>query len=87
MPWTANRRHEWERLRELGCDGVITDYPAEAVEWRRTELKIEDGKLRHRTMSSARVRSFNFQSSILQSVQFATLARISSQHGRGSHGP
>jgi glycerophosphoryl diester phosphodiesterase len=34
VPWTANRRHEWERLRELGCDGVITDLPAEAVEWR-----------------------------------------------------
>ncbi|HYI08377.1 MAG TPA: glycerophosphodiester phosphodiesterase [Thermoanaerobaculia bacterium] len=34
MPWTANHRHEWQRLRELGCDGVITDYPAEAVEWR-----------------------------------------------------
>ncbi len=34
VPWTANRRAEWERLRELGCDGVITDYPAEAVEWR-----------------------------------------------------
>jgi glycerophosphoryl diester phosphodiesterase len=36
VPWTANRRHEWERLREIGCDGVITDYPAEAVEWRST---------------------------------------------------
>jgi glycerophosphoryl diester phosphodiesterase len=34
VPWTANRRHEWERLREVGCDGVITDLPAEAVEWR-----------------------------------------------------
>jgi glycerophosphoryl diester phosphodiesterase len=34
IPWTANRRAEWERLRELGCDGVITDLPAEAVEWR-----------------------------------------------------
>jgi glycerophosphoryl diester phosphodiesterase len=34
VPWTANRRHEWERLREIGCDGVITDLPAEAVEWR-----------------------------------------------------
>jgi glycerophosphoryl diester phosphodiesterase len=34
MPWTANRRHEWERLRELGCDGVITDLPGEAVAWR-----------------------------------------------------
>lgn len=34
VPWTANRRHEWERLREAGCDGVITDLPAEAVAWR-----------------------------------------------------
>jgi glycerophosphoryl diester phosphodiesterase len=34
IPWTANRKHDWERLRELGCDGVITDFPAEAVEWR-----------------------------------------------------
>lgn len=34
MPWTANRKHDWERLRELGCDGVITDFPAEAVGWR-----------------------------------------------------
>jgi glycerophosphoryl diester phosphodiesterase len=34
MPWTANRKQEWERLREVGCDGVITDYPAEAVQWR-----------------------------------------------------
>ena len=41
IPWTANRKHDWERLRELGCDGVITDYPAEAVEW-RDKLKIEN---------------------------------------------
>jgi len=34
VPWTPNRRFEWERLRDLGCDGIITDYPAEAVEWR-----------------------------------------------------
>ncbi|MDQ3282349.1 MAG: glycerophosphodiester phosphodiesterase [Acidobacteriota bacterium] len=34
MPWTANRVQEWERLRELGCDGVITDLPGEAVAWR-----------------------------------------------------
>jgi glycerophosphoryl diester phosphodiesterase len=34
MPWTVNRRPDWERMRELGCDGVITDHPAEAVEWR-----------------------------------------------------
>lgn len=36
VPWTANRVLEWERLREVGCDGVITDLPAEAVEWRGT---------------------------------------------------
>jgi glycerophosphoryl diester phosphodiesterase len=41
MPWTANRRQEWERLRELGCDGLITDYPEEAVVW-RDELKIQN---------------------------------------------
>jgi glycerophosphoryl diester phosphodiesterase len=34
VPWTANTKYEWERLRDAGCDGVITDYPAEAVEWR-----------------------------------------------------
>jgi glycerophosphoryl diester phosphodiesterase len=34
MPWTVNRPPQWERLRELGCDGIITDFPAEAVEWR-----------------------------------------------------
>jgi glycerophosphoryl diester phosphodiesterase len=34
IPYTPNRRREWERLRELGCDGVITDDPAEAVQWR-----------------------------------------------------
>lgn len=34
MPWTVNRAHDWERLRELGCDGVITDVPEEAVAWR-----------------------------------------------------
>ena len=36
VPWTANRRHEWQLLRDLGCDGVITDVPEEAVEWRGT---------------------------------------------------
>ena len=34
VPWTANRSREWERLREIGCDGVITDLPCEAVAWR-----------------------------------------------------
>ena len=34
VPWTANRPREWDRLRDVGCDGVITDLPAEAVQWR-----------------------------------------------------
>ncbi len=33
-PWTPNRPREWERLRDAGCDGVITDLPHEAVAWR-----------------------------------------------------
>lgn len=36
VPWAPNRPREWERLREIGCDGVITDYPEEAVQWRFT---------------------------------------------------
>ncbi len=42
VPWTANRRHEWERLREVGCDGVITDLPADAVAWREEKLKMKN---------------------------------------------
>ncbi|HEY0141443.1 MAG TPA: glycerophosphodiester phosphodiesterase [Thermoanaerobaculia bacterium] len=34
VPWTVNRPRDWERLHAIGCDGVITDYPAEAVAWR-----------------------------------------------------
>ena len=34
VPWTANRPREWARLREIGCDGVITDVPGAAVAWR-----------------------------------------------------
>ena len=33
VPWTPNRERDWERLRELGCDGVITDFPDRAVQW------------------------------------------------------
>ncbi len=34
VPWTPNREREWTHLREIGCDGIITDLPAEAVQWR-----------------------------------------------------
>ena len=33
VPWTPNRERDWERLREIGCDGVITDFPDRAVQW------------------------------------------------------
>lgn len=38
VPWTPNRVREWERLFEIGCDGIITDLPEEAVRWRATVL-------------------------------------------------
>jgi len=34
VPWTPNREREWERLRKIGCDGMITDNPREAIAWR-----------------------------------------------------
>jgi glycerophosphoryl diester phosphodiesterase len=34
VPWTPNRVEEWDRLRQLGCDGIITDEPEAAVAWR-----------------------------------------------------
>jgi len=37
VPWTPNRERDWTSLREMGCDGVITDFPAEAVKWRSNE--------------------------------------------------
>lgn len=40
VPWTANRVRDWNRLRDIGCYGAITDCPKEAVEWR--EAKAEE---------------------------------------------
>ncbi len=34
VPWTPNRVPDWERMREAGCAGVITDVPEDAVAWR-----------------------------------------------------
>ena len=34
VPWTPNRVREWNELRAMGCNGIITDLPAEAVAWR-----------------------------------------------------
>ena len=36
VPWTVNRERDWERLRALGADGVITDFPDRAVAWRNS---------------------------------------------------
>ena len=41
VPWTANRERDWKRLCEVGCDGVITDFPGEAVAW-RNELRTQN---------------------------------------------
>jgi len=40
VPWTPNRPREWERLRAVGCDGVITDVPDEAVRWRDSQPSV-----------------------------------------------
>jgi glycerophosphoryl diester phosphodiesterase len=37
IPWTPNREEQWRRLRQIGCDGVITDEPGLATEWRKRE--------------------------------------------------
>lgn len=34
VPWTPNLAIHWQRLRDAGCDGVITNHPGEAVDWR-----------------------------------------------------
>ena len=39
VPWTPDRPAEWKRLRDIGCDGVITDLPAEAVAWRASSSR------------------------------------------------
>jgi len=44
VPWTVNRERDWERLREIGCDGVITDLAGEAVAWRNSKFKIQNAK-------------------------------------------
>ena len=37
VPWTVNRERDWERLRDIECDGIITDDPEAAVAWRGRE--------------------------------------------------
>jgi glycerophosphoryl diester phosphodiesterase len=27
IPWTVNTLSEWQRLKNLGVDGIISDYP------------------------------------------------------------
>ncbi|HUJ14542.1 MAG TPA: glycerophosphodiester phosphodiesterase [Thermoanaerobaculia bacterium] len=44
VPWTPNHPHDWQRLYDEGCAGVITDVPEEAVKWRSG--KTEDAGLR-----------------------------------------
>jgi glycerophosphoryl diester phosphodiesterase len=37
VPWTPNHPRDWQRLAGIGCAGVITDVPDQAVQWRRTQ--------------------------------------------------
>ena len=34
--WTVNARPDWERMRTMGVDAVITDDPCAMVRWQRT---------------------------------------------------
>jgi glycerophosphoryl diester phosphodiesterase len=34
-PWTVNEPEEAERLMRLGVDGIVTDMPRQALEWRK----------------------------------------------------
>jgi glycerophosphoryl diester phosphodiesterase len=40
IAWTPNRRGEWDALRDMGCDGVITDLPDDCVRWRSELHKV-----------------------------------------------
>lgn len=31
IPWTVNIKEDMEKLKKMGCDGIITDYPNRAV--------------------------------------------------------
>lgn len=33
VPWTANRPRDWRRLLAAGVDGIITDHPAELIQF------------------------------------------------------
>ena len=35
VPWTPNQPSDWQRLADMGCAGVITDVPDQAVQWRK----------------------------------------------------
>lgn len=37
IPWTANNKTEWERLIDLGVDGIISDYPEELIAFLKTK--------------------------------------------------
>ncbi len=43
VPWTPNRAREWNRLRDVGCDGIITDEPEKAVAWRMSSRASVEG--------------------------------------------
>jgi glycerophosphoryl diester phosphodiesterase len=34
-PWTTNEPEQWQWFRSIGCQGIITDIPGAAAEWRK----------------------------------------------------
>jgi len=31
IPWTVNKKEDMEKMKQIGCDGIITDYPNRAL--------------------------------------------------------
>jgi glycerophosphoryl diester phosphodiesterase len=37
LPWTVNRKPDWERLLDWGVDGITTDFPDQLAAWLREQ--------------------------------------------------
>jgi glycerophosphoryl diester phosphodiesterase len=39
LPWTPNETADWEKLKEINADGIVTDRPAAYIQWLETTPK------------------------------------------------